>query len=162
MSRAGARVIAEKLWLLELMKQSPKHLLWQEMAHLSRLPAYRHKKYVVWQMSEAMTPVVQDVLTVTDIGVQWKEGFTLTLTANDSRKLYVRHEPEQVFNYPLFLWIPQHTDACWVPDPGRMSVRLGLLCKARTSPERALPGNTLLTEVSIFRAAWPQFKDARF
>lgn len=164
MSKAGERQIYERQWVANVMAGRV-HLereLWAQMAHLTRVTAHPNKKYLIWRPDLEGGPDVLEALTVTDLDVTWAEGFSIVMSSTQGRSLRLTHLPTQVFEYPLFMWIPQHTDAHWVPQPTHTCLRFGVLCRSRSGPDRAGPGDILLSELGAFRARWQQHAKTHF
>lgn len=107
--------------------------LYGSMLHVRTETAFTGRRFVVFR-NGASGPKVLDVLTVTDFGADSRNGQWMVLARRGADEtLRVGYAPENLFDFPLFMWLPLHGKLRWSGDSsGRGSLAFPVVIRTQS------------------------------
>ena len=102
---------------LEPMKRA----LWEGMRHIRPEVMFRGRRLRVYRM-EGDEPLILDDLVIEDFHCDDEDGASTTiLRPSTGERLIVGYEPQLLWDYPIFVFLPLAVRARWVPRDGNLS-----------------------------------------
>lgn len=141
----------------------PLYALWQQCNVAHRVSVHEGCVLVVWRKTADGSADPLEAFEVTKAALDCRYGLSVQLSTHRESR-WVQHHPQQLKEYPLFLWTPFCSDIRYEPHPkySGMVLRLPLAMRMKHHPDYAQAGDILITPVSNFKTRFPQFADTKF
>lgn len=113
--------------------------LYRSMKNLRMEDAFRGRTFYLYEIVDR-EPNVLDVITVEDFLCNDSVGASTEVRNRDGDVVEVSYTPVQLFNYPVFLFLPLHTKTRWSSTPrrfqsgGSLAFPIGIRVLSRLHP----------------------------
>lgn len=117
--------------LVETIDKSTKDL-YDKCRHNRVETAYHGREFIIYTVGDK-GPVALDRIKVADFKCDDVDGATSQITSPKHGKLVVDYIPQQLFDFPILLWLPLHTKTRWsAPASDPLNGSLGFPILIRT------------------------------
>lgn len=156
----------ERIWAAQAADRSlsPQDAeLWHSCRYVFRSHCHFNKIFVIWHAFDD-APNVLDTLTVCNLEADSYDGFGLRVENSKGESLWITHEPTRLWSYNLFAHVPFLGEFTFLPktETSNPSLKVPIVVKSLNSPCYPLvEGCVYMTQLSEFRATYPQFKNVK-
>jgi hypothetical protein len=166
------RSALEKRWANEqarlTMQTEEDKALWAACRYTVRPFVYYNKILLAWRPVKGQ-PVIQEVLTVTDINVNFQTGTWVHMKGRVSgQEVVITQVPRRILpNLDIVAWMPyfnemRYSSQDWENPLSTRNLRLSACFKTRDKPDLIVEGQDYLTELHMFRERFPQYSKTSF
>lgn len=148
-----------------VMRLQPKYLkAWNECRFTYRTFAHENKIFAIWHVVDAEV-VVLGSLRILQPSLSTETGLSLAAllkVEGFETDICITHTPTPVYEDKVFVAIPHIITARFCPQgfQGNFVLQTPVVIKSQAKPYDPVYG-TRMTQLSEFRAKYPQFKEAR-
>ncbi len=151
----------ERAWLKPLTSQISG---WEEMGYVQRFVGRDSKNFLLVRLDVQRQPEILERLVITNFNMSLLGG--QMLLQSDKRSLRVEHAPVRIGEYDVYLWLPAHLDARYLPfpvdentNPENRQVQWRFCMRSASNPQYAARqqiGDVFFVESREFRKIWPE------
>lgn len=139
---------------------------WAACRHTTRHVVYAGSIFVLWQ-SFMDEPMIVGSVHVVDVRASFKNGLEVCLEWNDSTRSgieWVGHTPNDILGSGrVFAHVPFRPEVSFLErsENAPHTLRIPLVFRTQGNPNDLVEGQLQVTQVGLFRAAYPQFREIR-
>lgn len=145
--------------------------LWDACQYTVRPYVYFNKVLIAWSVVQGQ-PQIKEIYRVVGLDVSFQDGIWLRMHAEVARRdVTINHVPRKLPGADVIAWVPYFNEVrfCspdWDDPDANRNLRLHACFKMRdradTQGAFIQEGRDHLSELHVFRALWPTYKDVRF
>lgn len=158
--RGSIQTRLERTWLKPLTSQISG---WDAMGFVGRIVGREAKHFTLYRLNDRLQPEVLEHFAINNFTMSLLGAEMLLLSSK--RALRIGHEPTRIGDYPVYLWLPAHLDARFMPfpchedtDPSKRQVNWRFCVRSNSNPEHQghwKAGDVHFVESYDFRKSWP-------
>lgn len=147
------RISLEKAWAeLNAHRVIPENIAtWNRCRHASRIMLFEDRELVLWDWFMGK-PRNLARLFVSDVAASFAAGFEALLVTDTGEGVWISCAPQQLLGRDIFVWLPHFQDLGWTPNPktGEFTLRLSVVIRSKSAPDRPEEGAVNLTDVQTY------------